>query len=146
MTATKDIAARLEAWAAEVLDVNTFPEDPNELDAALPVVFCDIQRRRKVSSDPSMSAYQHEQRDLRLWVTRLTLLVAPDPSWQRTQELYDFTDQLELALLRDRTLGNRVEVAASEIDVEFPGEVEHPSGTVAVAAFFQVTVGESAEV
>ncbi|MBA2726481.1 MAG: hypothetical protein H0U53_10865 [Actinobacteria bacterium] len=77
----------------------------------------------------------------------MTVMVAPDDgSGAQTFALYDLTDALEVALIRDKTLGGRVEAAASEVAVQFPGEVEHPSGTVAIAAYFQVTVGESAEV
>lgn len=144
---TAYIARMLEDWAGEVAGLNTFPEDPQDLDQALPIVVADIQRRRKAATDRGMSAYQHEQRDVRVWTARMTVMVAPDAGdGAQTFALYDITDTLEQALLRDKTLGGRVEAAASEVDVEFPGEVEHPSGTVAIAAHFQIIVGESAEV
>lgn len=148
MTATKDIATKLEAWAASVTQpvLNTYPENPEDLVKALPLVVCDIERKRKVAAEGGMAQYQHEQRDLRVWVARLTVMVATDPSWDRTRELYDLTDQMETALTRDKTLGGRVEAAAPRVEVEFPGELEHPSGLVALGAFFSVTVGESAEV
>jgi hypothetical protein len=145
-TATKDIATKLEEWAGEIAGLNAFPEDPQDIDQAFPIVVCEIQRRRKVAASPALSQYQHEQRDLRVWTARLVIMVAPTRDGQDAFSLYDMTDELEAALLRDKTLGGRVEAAASEVDVEFPGELQHPSGTVALGAYFQVTVGESAEV
>lgn len=147
MTATKEIAYKLEAWAASVSNpaLNTYPDNPEDLGKAFPLVVCDISRRRKVSESSDMSQYQNEQRDVRVWTARLTVMVDPGGQAQ-IDNLYDITDQLEASLSRDRTLGNRVEATSPEIDVEFPGEVEHSSGVVALAAYFQVTVGESAEV
>ncbi len=147
MSATKDIAYKLEAWAASVSNpaLNTYPEKPEDLGKSFPLVVCDIQRRRKVAEDSDMSQYQNEQRDVRVWTARLTVMVEPGGQAQ-VDQLYDITDQLETSLTRDRTLGQRVEASSPEVDVEFPGEVEHSSGVVALAAFFQIIVGESAEV
>jgi hypothetical protein len=148
VTDTVDIATRLEEWVSVHTNpvVNTFPDNPEDLDKTLPVVVCDIQRKRKVPSDQAFSSYEHQQHDLRIWVARLTILVKPEPSWEQTQLLYKYVDQLDIALGKDRTLGGRVKFASPEVDAEFPGEVEHPSGLVAIAAFFQSTVGETAEV
>lgn len=146
MTSTKDVAIKVEEWVADVLGINTFPEDPEDLNKSLPLVVGDVQRKRKVASDSSMPVYQHEQRDLRLWIVRATLMVHPDPSWTQTQVLYDFVDELDVALTKDKTLGGRVEAVSGSVDAEFPGELEHPSGVVALGAFFQITIGESAEV
>lgn len=146
-TPTKDIAYKLEAWAASVSNppLNTYPDNPEDLARAFPLVVCDINRRRRVEESSDMSQYQNEQRDVRIWVARLTVMVDPGGQVQ-IDRLYDITDQLETSLARDRTLGQRVEATSPEVSVEFPGEVEHSSGVVALAAYFQVTVGESTEV
>jgi hypothetical protein len=147
MSATKTIATELEAWAAEsVTGLSAYPQDPAELTLPLPTAACDIQRKRRSSVEPEFGEYEHEQRTLRLWTARLVIMVQPTPEWQQAQELYDIVDALEEELLRDRTLGNRVEASSPDVDVEFPGEVEHNSGVVALAAYFTITVGESAEV
>jgi hypothetical protein len=147
MTATKTIATKMETWASTVVPgLNTFPDNPEDMDEAMPVVVADIERKRIVSVEGNLSQFAYEQTSLRVWAVQLTVMVAPDPSWTRTQELYDIVDQLELAIRKDKTLGGQVEAASHEIDVEFPGEVEHPNGTVARAALFHMTVGEQTEV
>ncbi len=142
MTATKVIAERIELWAAATAGVNTFPENEQALDEALPFVICDVRERRRTPSGET-GFQQYEQTALRIWTVRLMVMVAPNPDHQRTLELYDLTDELERSLVRDPTLGGRVESASPQVQVEFPGEVDHPSGMVAKSAFMSIVVGET---
>lgn len=144
MTETVDIATRLEDWVVASTDpaINSYPEDPGDFTNALPLVAANIQRKRHVASGGEFPKLQYQQTMVRIWTVRLMIMVTPEPSWTASQELYKYVDQLDDALLRDPTLGGRVEAAAPETDTEFPGEVEHASGLVALVAFYQISVGE----
>lgn len=149
-TATKTLATLLEAWAVDVTDppMSSYPDEPEDLDEAYPIVVADIQRDRQVEgqNEPGLKVQQFQQVYLRVVVVRLTLLVSPNPPWTAAQALYDYGDQLARAL-KDRTLGGRVKVASPLYDADYSrGEVEHPSGSVARAATFDITVGEQTEV
>lgn len=142
MTATKDIATLVEAWVAATLSINTYPDNPEEVGEALPLVVGDITNKRLVKSDTALSQWSYEQPLLKLWNVRVVIMVAPDPVDPQTQTLYDFADSLEVALRKDQTLGGRVQSAAPTHDTEFPGELTHPSGVVARGAILSLVVGE----
>lgn len=141
---TKDLATALEEWAsAEVPGLNSEPNQPEQLSQSLPLVICEIteKRRRKAGDDGALSAYQ--QTDIRGWSATLLLLVDPTDKWVASQALYDMVDTLELAIVRDQTLGGRVTVADTDHTASFvPPEVEHQDGTVARAATMRLTIGE----
>lgn len=144
---TIEIAAALEAWAAETTGANAYDHPPEQLDKALPLVACEIQRAGRVGDDRQLPERAYQQHDLRVWRADLILLVAPDPAWTASQALYQMVDDLAAALAADRTLGGRVEVASPMWEASFdPPEVEYPDGTVARQATFSIVVGESVEV
>lgn len=145
---TRDLALALEAWAAAVLDINTFPEDPNEISKAMPVVVCAIQSKVKAASVADLEDLgRFQQTYVKAWTAELMLMVAPEPVHDATQTLYDYTDDLEEAIRDDPTLGGRVHRAARPVQASFdPPEIQHQDGTIARVATFTMTVGEPSEV
>lgn len=140
---TTDLATRLELWAASVVPaLNTYPNQPPELGKALPIVICEVRRKRR-STSREMSKLQYQQTAVRLWVVSLLLMVTPEPAWTASQALYGMVDDLEDALVKDSTLGGRVPTCEKDVEATFePPEVQHADGTVARVATLQLTVGE----
>lgn len=143
---TSDLAKALEEWAAEVLEINHYDTPPEELDQYLPLVICEVKRkRRKPGNEPTTQFQQHgfQQTSTRVWEADLILLITPDPAWTASHTLYDYVDTLEDSLYKDPTLGSRVGFAEKEVDASFdPPEVEYQDGTVARQATFTLAVGE----
>jgi hypothetical protein len=146
---TPDIRNAVEAWAdATVPALNTYDTTPEDIGQAMPIVMAQVQRDRFVESERQLprSIQQYQQTGIRVWVVELTLLVTADPPEAAETELNDYVDLLTADLIRNRTLGGRVEVSSPFYDANYPGEYEHPSGVVARAAVLQLTVGEQTEV
>lgn len=148
MSGTNAIVDAVEAWAAAVANLNTIERNPEELTFPLPLAFAEVKRKRKVATEADLdrATKGYQQTALRAWSVDLTVLVKPDPDATAYGELNDLVDTITEDLARNRTLGQRVETASPFYDVEFVGEVEHPSGTVARAAVITMTVGEAVEV
>jgi len=140
---TAEVAEAIEEWAASVVDgLNTVATQPEQLSQALPLVICEVTQkvRRNAGEMPKL---QYQQTAVRRWTATLLLLVAPVDPWTASAQLYDMVDDLETALVRDPTLGQRVPLATTDFDASFqPPEVEHDDGTVARAATMTLTIGE----
>lgn len=143
---TKDVALAVEAWTGDVTGFNTFPDQPEDLNAALPIAIAGIRREQTAERNADFSYQQYEQSMSKALTIEVMLLVAPDPPWTADQSLYDAVDQLGAALRSDVTLGNRITAASRTHNAEYIGEVQHEDGTVFRAATFSVIVGEQVEV
>lgn len=143
---TQEVAEAIELWAKEQIgELSTWPSNPEDLAAALPIAYAEAQRKRKnrTGSGEFDSAIQnYQQTSLVIWEFGLTLLVTPDPNDEASSTLNSYVDLLTEDLGRNPTLGQRVSVASPYYDVAWQGEVEHPSGTVARAAVITMTIGE----
>lgn len=149
MRSTLDIRNAVEGWAdATVPALNTYDTTPEDIGQAMPIAMAQVQRDRFAEAESQLprSIQQYQQTGIRIWVVELTLLVTADPPDAAETELNGYVDTLTADLIRNRTLGGRVEVSSPFYDARYPGEYEHPSGVIARAAVIQVTVGEQSEV
>lgn len=144
---TEQLATAMEAWAAEVLGINTVEHAPTNLLEVLPLVICEIKRDTRANSDadlPTVPGYQ--QTYVRARRAELLLMYNPENSWTATQALYSYVDDLGQAVLDDITLGGRVHRASPFYEASYdPPEVQYADGTTARAAVFAITIGELTE-
>lgn len=141
---TKDLATRLETWAAGVTGFNSYPNQPTSIAKALPLVICEVQddaRTNKSAQIPGLGQYQ--QALVRARAAELLLCIDTEPSWTASQALYDAVDALADAITDDPTLGGQVMTASRFYDAGYtPPEREFADGTVARAATFRMYIGE----
>jgi hypothetical protein len=125
--------------------LNTFPDDPTELNVDFPIAVADIIRDEVQKTTPQFRAQQYEQGLMRWWTVRLMVLEDPkDPNrWTATQRLYAHVDALGAALRKEDGLGGRVEMASPRYATSYdPGEADMPDSTVARVATMTIVVGE----
>jgi hypothetical protein len=146
---TTQVALALEAWAAEVVpELNHYEHAPTVLTEALPLVVAEVQGDGvQQGKQPGMTGGGYQQTYMRVWTASLLLMVppgqTPEETWTASRKLYSYVDALGAALLRDHTLGSRVEVASPLYTASYdPPEMEYADGTVIRAATFRVNVGE----
>jgi hypothetical protein len=140
---TPQVIAAVEAWAAAVTGANTYDHAPTVLRKAIEpgLVLAELTRKRR-------SAGQYEQTTATIWEVRIWIFVDPGETPAETQaaanRLEAYVDQLGESLIRDKSLGNRVEAVVPEYDAGFdPPEMEYADGTVVRVATFRLTVGET---
>lgn len=140
MTPTKEIAQSMEEWAAESSAVNAYPNEPANYHAAMPIVAGRIVSDSESEVSQEFPDENYQQTNLQAVVIELALLVDPEPAWTSDQALYDIVDELKAALKADPTLGNRVDRASREYEVNYDGEVQSADGTLANMARFTIVI------
>jgi hypothetical protein len=144
---TNEIAAAIEAWAVSVVpELNSYDHAPRSLLQALPLVLCEVQRKQHqelATTESNFQQYKFQQTSVNIWSADLLVLIDPSNSWTASQTLYEMTDTLGGAIVRDPTLGQRVGFASRDFDVSFdPPEFEYADGTIARVATMSIVVGE----
>ena len=140
MISTKEIAQGMEAWAADVSAVNAYPNEPPNFHAAMPIVASRIVSDTESEVTAEFPDEDYQQTNIQALVIELSILVDPEPEWTSDQALYDIVDELKAALKADPTLGNRVDRASKEYEVNYDGEVQMADGTRANLARFTIAV------
>lgn len=142
---TETLASSLEAWAADLLSINTVEHAPTSLSDALPLVVSEITNDSRASSQANLPAVgTYQQTHVRARIVRLLLMVTPEPSWDATKLLYGYVDTIGAEILRDPKLGGRVETTSPFYEASYdPPEVQYEDGTVARAATVTLTIGET---
>lgn len=137
---TQEIAEGLEAWAADVSEVNAYPNEPPNYHAAMPIVAARIVLDREANVSPDFPDEEYEQTNVQAVEVELAILVDPEPEWTSDQALYAIVDDLKTALKSDPTLGQRVDRASKEYEVNYDGEVQTADGTRANMARFTIAI------
>lgn len=138
---TRDIALGVEAWAADLLAINSYPEPPSSLGQALPLVMAEVTGDRVVQADARFQNYQ--QTLMRVWSVDMVILIAPQPEWDASQALYGYVDKISKDLRTNKTLGGRVPAVTPTYEASYdPPEVEYTDGTVARQVTVRLNVGE----
>lgn len=140
MISTKEIAESLELWAAQVSAVSAYPHEPPSYISAMPIVAARIVSDREAEITAEFPNEDYQQTNIQALSVELAILVNPEPEWTSDQALYDIVDDLKAALKTDPTLGERVDRASREYEVNYDGEVQTADGTRANMARFTIAV------
>lgn len=144
---TEEIAAAVEAWAVSVIpSLNTYDFAPRSLAKALPIALAEVQRKQHQEvnlTESNFQQYKFQQTSINIWTVNLLVLIDPSDAWNASKTLYEMTDSLGDAILKDPTLGQRVSFTSEDYEVSFdPPEFEYADGTIARVATMSIVVGD----
>lgn len=146
---TKAVVLAVANWVVATCDPpiqGSYPYLPSTKDTALPDVVVEVSDKVITREDPRFPYRQIQQVWVRIWTLGISIMVENTNPDDAAEQLEDYADQLEAALMEDGTLGGTVPFVSPFMSFDFAAPfVEYPDGTRGREMNMTLHVGELVE-
>lgn len=143
------VSESVVAWVRETIPelVSGYPFIPTMAEGALPDVVAEVEREAVLPEDPRFPQLRIQQVWIHVFDVGVSLMVDNSDPASAAETLRGYAEALTASLLRDVTLGGRVDFSSPFFDFDYTGPfVERPDGVRGRELTMTMAVGEPVEV